>query len=189
MKIYICLIHYPVFDKNNKIITSSIVPYDIVDISRASKTFGVKNFYIVHPYKNQRETIKRVIKFWTEEKGSFYNEDRKEALKLLKIKGNLDEVIKEIKKNEDMDPKIILTSAKKYEENINYKFLKSLILTNPIILLFGTGWGIVKEKIRYDYILEPILGFPEDNDYNHLTVRSACSIILDRICYLFRRSS
>ena len=78
MKIYVALIHYPVFVKNKKIITSSIVPYDVVDISRASKTFGVKNFYIVHPYKNQRDTIKRVIKFWTEDRGSFYNEDRKE---------------------------------------------------------------------------------------------------------------
>ncbi|MGQ9845603.1 MAG: RNA methyltransferase [Caldisericia bacterium] len=189
MKIYIALIHYPVFDKNKRIITSSIVPYDIVDMSRASKTFNVKNFYVVHPYKNQRDTIKRVIKFWTLEKGSFYNEDRKKALELVKIKRSLKEVIKEIKKIEGIEPKIVLTCAKKYEENISYEFLKSIILKFPVLILFGTGWGIVKEKIMFDYILEPILGFPINNEYNHLTVRSACSIILDRICNLFRSSS
>lgn len=189
MKIYIALIHYPVFDKNSKIITSSIVPYDVVDISRASKTFSVRNFYIVHPYKNQRDTIKRVIKFWTEEKGSFYNEDRKEALKLVKIKRNLNEVIEEIRNIENIEPKIVLTSAKKYKENISFGFLKSIILKSPVLILLGTGWGIVKEKIKYDYILEPISGFPEGNEYNHLTVRSACSIILDRLCNLFRSPS
>jgi len=189
MKIYVALIHYPVFDKNKKIITSSIVPYDVVDISRASKTFGVKNFYIVHPFKNQRDTIKRVIKFWTEDRGSFYNKDRKEALKLVKIKKNLNEVVEDIKNIEKIEPKVILTSAKKSENSINYDFLKSIILKSPVIILFGTGWGIVKEKMKYDYILEPILGFPEDNEYNHLTVRSASSIILDRICNLFRGSS
>lgn len=188
MRIYIALIHNPVFDKNGKIITSSIVPYDIVDISRAARTFGVINFYVVHPFKSQRDTIKRVLKFWIEEKGSFYNEDRKEALKLVKIKRNLNEVIKEVKENEKIEPKIILTSAKKYEENINYEFLKDILSKYPIIILFGTGWGIVKDKIKYDYILEPIFGFPSNNNYNHLTVRSACSIILDRICNLFRGS-
>lgn len=187
--IYVAIIHYPVYDINKKIIVSSIVPYDIVDMSRACRTFGVKKFFIVHPFKAQRDTVKRIINFWTKEKGSFYNEDRKEALKLVKIKRNLNDVLKEIEKIENKKPKIILTSARKYEENINYEFLKSLILTDPIIILFGTGWGIVKEKIRYNYILEPISGFPEDNEYNHLTVRSACSIMLDRICNLFRRSS
>ncbi|MBC7195135.1 MAG: RNA methyltransferase [Caldisericia bacterium] len=183
--IYVCLIHYPVYDINRKVIVSSIVPYDIVDISRACRTFGVKKYFLVHPFKSQRDTVKRIIDFWTKEKGSFYNEDRKEALKLVEIKRNLKDVIKEIEKLENKTAKIILTSAKKYDNCINYKFLKKIINENPILLVFGTGWGIVVDKIKYDYILEPIYGFPKENSYNHLTVRSACSIILDRITQLF----
>lgn len=179
--IYVAIIHYPVYDINRKIIVSSIVPYDIVDMSRACRTFGVKKFFIIHPFKAQRETVKRIINFWTKEKGSFYNEDRKEALKLVEIKRNLNDVLKEIEKIENKKPKIILTSAKKYDGAIDYKTIKEIINENPTLIVFGTGWGIVVNKINYDYILEPIYGFPEGNDYNHLTVRSACSIILDRI--------
>lgn len=189
IRIYIALIHYPVYDKNSRIITSSIVPYDIVDISRASKTFGVKSFYVIHPFKNQRNTIKRIINFWTKEEGSFYNLDRKEALSLVKVKRNLNEALLDIEKIEKRKPKIILTSAKKYEKSIDYQVLKKLIINDPILIIFGTGWGIVINKIKYDFILEPIIGFPKENNYNHLTVRSACSIILDRIINLFRAFS
>ncbi|MCX8094660.1 MAG: RNA methyltransferase [Caldisericia bacterium] len=189
MRIYIALIHYPVYDINKKIIVSSIVPYDIVDISRAGRTFGVKKYFIVHPFKAQRETIKRIINFWTKERGSFYNEDRKEALKIVSIKRNLNEVIKYIENEEKEKPKIILTSARKFDNNISYRFLKEIIVQYPVLLVFGTGWGIVVDKVKYDYILEPIFGFPKENNYNHLTVRSACSIILDRITQLFSSQS
>ena len=42
----------------------------------------------------------------------------------------------------------------------------------PYLILFGTGWGLTSE------ILEPIRG---KTKYNHLCVRSAVSIILDRL--------
>jgi hypothetical protein len=49
----------------------------------------------------------------------------------------------------------------------------------PYLLIFGTGWGIAPEVVRNaDYRLEPIRG---TDDYNHLAVRSAVAIILDRI--------
>jgi hypothetical protein len=45
--------------------------------------------------------------------------------------------------------------------------------------MFGTGWGMIDELIeRADYYLDPIEGPVE---YNHLSVRSACAIILDRL--------
>jgi len=51
--------------------------------------------------------------------------------------------------------------------------------TAPFLILLGTGWGLTDEILaRSDYILEPIEG---DSDYNHLSVRSAAAIILDRL--------
>jgi hypothetical protein len=45
--------------------------------------------------------------------------------------------------------------------------------------LFGTGWGLTEELFdRADFILEPIKG---SGDYNHLSVRTAAAIILDRL--------
>ena len=49
----------------------------------------------------------------------------------------------------------------------------------PILLLFGTGFGIEAEVMKsFDYILAPVYG---SCDYNHLCVRSAVAIILDRL--------
>ena len=49
----------------------------------------------------------------------------------------------------------------------------------PYVLTLGTAWGLSQEFIeKADYILEPITGV---SDYNHLSVRSAASIILDRL--------
>ena len=51
--------------------------------------------------------------------------------------------------------------------------------TEPHLLVFGTGWGLAPEVIeRADLVLEPICG---PTDYNHLSVRSAAAIILDRL--------
>ena len=48
-----------------------------------------------------------------------------------------------------------------------------------MLLVFGTGWGLTAEMLaRADHILEPIRG---RRDYNHLSVRSAAAIILDRV--------
>ena len=49
----------------------------------------------------------------------------------------------------------------------------------PYMLMLGTGWGMSDELLaRADYFLEPIKG---PTDYNHLSVRAACAIMLDRI--------
>jgi hypothetical protein len=49
----------------------------------------------------------------------------------------------------------------------------------PVLLVFGTGWGLAPEILdSADALLEPIRGFGE---WNHLSVRSACAIALDRL--------
>jgi len=55
------------------------------------------------------------------------------------------------------------------------------------LILFGTGWGLTKEFLENecDYVLEPILG---SSDYNHLSVRSAAAIILDRLFAIDRKN-
>jgi hypothetical protein len=47
------------------------------------------------------------------------------------------------------------------------------------VLLLGTGWGLAHELIaRCEYILTPIYG---PTPYNHLPVRVAAGIMLDRL--------
>jgi hypothetical protein len=47
------------------------------------------------------------------------------------------------------------------------------------MILLGTGWGLADSVFaRSDLVLEPIAG---KDDYNHLSVRAASAIMLDRI--------
>ena len=49
----------------------------------------------------------------------------------------------------------------------------------PAMILFGTGFGLAPSVLdRADIVLNAILG---PGDYNHLSVRAAVSIILDRL--------
>lgn len=180
MNLYVVLLHYPVYNKNKDIIATSIVTHDIHDISRASKTFGVKKFYLVQPLENERKMVERIILFWNT-KGKDYNPNRLEAVSVISMKSDFESVIEEIESTEQAKPILIGTSAKKQEvENINFE-KTALFLTqnNTVVLIFGTGWGIANEiKCKLDYFLPPIEG---SGEFNHLSVRSAVSIILDRI--------
>ena len=72
------------------------------------------------------------------------------------------------------------TSAKS-KGSVSYQALRKEIEEDegPILLVFGTGWGIADEIFdKFDQVLPPIIGKTE---YNHLSVRSACAIILDRL--------
>ena len=82
---------------------------------------------------------------------------------------------------EGIEPKIITTSAKIFDNSVDYESLSKEIYEDdaPYFLLFGTGWGLIDEVMDTSYkILNPIRGKTE---YNHLSVRSAVSIILDRL--------
>jgi len=178
-KLYVGLMHYPMYDKEKNIVATSITNMDLHDISRSCKTFGVKNYYVINPLPAQRDIANRVLKHWQEGYGAFYNENRKEAFGVTKVKESLIEVIDEIEKLEGEKPLLVGTTARKKDNTISFDKLKSLTFEKPILLLFGTGWGFSDDMLAVcDYVLERIEGFDE---FNHLSVRSAVAIILDRL--------
>ena len=65
---------------------------------------------------------------------------------------------------------------------IGFQDLRELIFSDeqkPYLLLLGTGWGLAKEVMESaDYRLKPVSGY---TNYNHLSVRSAAAIMLDRL--------
>ncbi len=180
-RVYIGLLHYPMYNKRKDIITTSVTNLDLHDISRAARTYDVDGFFVVHPSENQHNLIKDIAVYWQEGYGGIYNPDRKEAFSLLTVTEDLKQVKDYIKKETGTDVYTVATDAKLHANSISYKKLKRLIFYEDIVLLvlFGTGWGIAEELMQQcDYILEPV---EPDRDYNHLSVRSAVSIILDRL--------
>ena len=182
-RVYTALVHYPVNDKNRRVITSSITNLDIHDIARCCRTYGVKGFYIVNPVKTLQKLTAKIIDHWQQGHGSTYNDTRKDALALVRLTDTLDETISSIEKECGTRPTIVATSARKNREVaiITFAKLRAVLEKDkfPVVILFGTGWGLADSVLASaDYVLAPIVGRGE---YNHLSVRGAAAIILDRI--------
>ena len=180
MRVYTALLHYPVYNKEKRVVATSLTTLDIHDIARASRTYGVKRYFVVQPIENHLWLANKLLSFWQGGHGREYNPKRWEALKLVRAVPYFEDALAEIEKEEGEKPKVVVTTAKEHPNAISYKFLREKIKEGePIVICFGTGWGLTEEFIdSADYILEPVKGTP---DYNHLSVRSAASIILDRL--------
>ncbi len=181
MGLYIGLLHYPVYNKNGEKITSAITNLDLHDLSRLSKTFGAKRFYVINPLKDQQRLAESIVRHWKEGYGATYNIDRKEAIEVIEITPSLEEAIEKITVQEKERPLLIATRASEYDDKaLTYNRARKLLNSDrAVFLLFGTAWGMHDEILNtVDLVLEPIRG---TGDYNHLSVRSAAGIILDRL--------
>lgn len=181
MRLYIGLLHYPVYNKNYEKIASSITNFDLHDLSRLSRTYGVRRLFVITPLKDQQDLIKRILSHWTIGYGARYNNDRKEAIELIRVSESLDTTVKEISEIEGDTPLLIATDASKQPEgSITFSRTKEILISEKtVLILLGTAWGLHEEVIKAaDFSLEPIEG---ENGYNHLSVRTAAGIILDRL--------
>ena len=179
--IHLALVHFPVYNKVGEIVVSSVTTLDVHDISRVCRTYGAGSFYVVTPLKTQKELVERMVSHWMKGFGAEYNPTRKDALQQTKVIKSLDEVIKELTEQSGEKPRVVVTSAKEVPNSIGYKSLREKLSEGggPVLLVFGTGWGLEKNLIKNaDYVLEPIQG---NSGFNHLPVRGAIAIILDRL--------
>lgn len=179
--LYIVLLHYPVYNREGRVVTTAIANMDIHDIARVAKTYAVQGFYIVNPIEEQRKMAGEIIRHWRNGYGASFNEDRRTAFELVHVRENLQGVIDDIGAKEKCLPKMIVTGANFSGEVVKFNELQKILQNDPspYLLVFGTGSGIADEICKLaDYRLEPIKGI---KDYNHLSVRSAVAIILDRL--------
>ena len=178
--LYLGLVHYPILNKHNEIVQTSVTNLDIHDIARSASTYGLNKYFIVTPDKSQEEYINKVIGFWHSDTGQAYNPDRSRALSIIKIIDSIESSIKMITTQEGMQPIVITTTARNMNKQISFTEVSNFSKKNqPVLLLFGTGHGLTESVHNdADFILQPIEG---TGDYNHLSVRSAVAIVLDRI--------
>lgn len=178
----VALMHYPTKDRVGKLVATNITNFDIHDIARACRVYGIDRYYLVHPLKEQLMFVERVLDHWNVGEGAKFNPMRKTALRDVKTAENLEKAL--------VDwgypgARIVATHARALpgKEAYTFKSFKTALETeeNPYVLIFGTGFGLTQEFMETCYgVLEPIRGSSED-DYRHLSVRSAVSICLDRL--------
>lgn len=179
--VYICVLHYPAVNKEGRWVCTSFTTLDFHDIARPARTYELAAYYIVQPLEAQQFIIEQQLKYWTEGFGATFNPRRSMAGSMVRIASSLTEVIEQINKEKGVYPKLIATSAKIYPQTVSYSRMREIIdkREDVFLILLGTGWGMPSELVEScDYVLEPILGA---GNYNHLSVRNAAAIIMDRL--------
>ncbi len=191
--VYLALLHYPITNRNGQLVTTAVTNLDIHDIARSCRTFDLKGYFIVTPIEMQHELVGRILNHWRDEKSREYHPDRFAAVSLVRLVKNFDEVKAAIaSENGGELPEVVLTDAKTHPNSVSYPdYRKELARlstgerTKPSVIVFGTGWGVSDVFFpEVHRILAPVYGpegEQEKGGYNHLSVRSAVAIILDRL--------
>lgn len=179
--LFVALIHYPVLNRNGRVVTSAITSLDLHDIARSACTYGVRAMYMVHPVAEQREFALRVLDHWRLDHGRLYDSRRREALELVEVVEDLEAALKAASVLANAYPILVYTSARA-SGGASYRELRSRVEENggpPFMLMLGTGFGLAPVmRHRADLVLNAVRG---PGEYNHLSVRAAASVILDRL--------
>jgi hypothetical protein len=179
--LYLALLHHPVLDKNGLVVTTAVTNMDIHDIARSARTYGVRAFYVATPVRALQALAAKIIEHWQTGYGSTYNATRKDALRLVRLERDLDSIILAVERETGTQPRLVATSARGGPNRTTFAGLRSQLEASPepYLIVLGTGWGLAPEVTeRADVMLEPLRG---PSDYNHLSVRSAAAVILDRL--------
>ena len=179
--LYVALLHHPVYDRRGMIVTTALTNIDVHDIARSCKTFGVCAFYVVTPIDAHRALARRIVRHWQSGHAAEYNRTRHDALALVRLERSLEGVEIDIERATGLLPQKIATSARQLPNAVDHRRLRETIASDPgpFLLMLGTGWGLAAEVVdRAHHCMAPITGI---EGYNHLSVRAAAAILLDRL--------
>ncbi|EPR41675.1 tRNA (guanine-N(1)-)-methyltransferase [Desulfovibrio sp. X2] len=176
--LHVALLHHPVMTGERKVGTTSLTNLDLHDISRVSRSYGVCSVFAATPLEDQRALAESLVAHWTTGPGAAANPDRAEALSLVRIVPDLETAVRELARETGRPPLVVATSARG-AGTITVRGLRERLAGEAVLLLLGTGHGLAPEVLdTADFTLRPIRPF---GDYNHLPVRAAAAVLLDRL--------
>ena len=179
-RIAIALVHHPVLDGQGGVVTTAVTNLDVHDLSRSARTYGCTDYFVAHPIAAQRALCERILAHWTDGSSGKRIPDRREALTVLRVVESLDAAIEALGGRANVE--VWFTAARSLGETLSFPDARARAEGDgkTILVVFGTGWGLAPSVLEGgDALLEPIRAVR--GDYNHLSVRSACAIALDRL--------
>lgn len=182
MNTYLALVHHPIRNKIGEVVTTSVTNLDIHDISRSCRTFGIKKYFLVTPLPLQKDLVHEILNHWKTDAANAFNPDRQDALSIAEAQDSVEDAVSRVLELEGKKPIIVVTGANFREYDGSVQSLKDLASKDgrPVLVLFGTGWGLHQNILDMaEFKLSPIVSLNSDG-YNHLSVRSAVAIYLDR---------
>jgi tRNA (guanine37-N1)-methyltransferase len=183
---HLALVHHPVHDRTGKVVTTSVTNLDIHDLARSTYTYGLAAYHLVTPVTSQREKAAHIASLWVDEaRPPPATGSRAGALARVRTAASVEDVIAELTAEHGRPPVVVATSARRESfpaagRRTPAELLAELVLDpSPLLILLGTGWGLADALIpSVSRVLAPIEGA---SDWNHLSVRSAGAILLDRL--------
>ncbi len=179
----LALVHYPVLDKAGAVVTTAITNLDLHDISRSVRAYGLSALYVVHPIAAQRALAQRVKDHWLEGSGGRRIPDRRAALERLVIVESLEAARQAFVTASGAEVELWSTAARALPGTTLEHAAARAELARPgpsVLLVFGTGWGLAPGVLAGSRQLAPLGGAAPDG-WNHLSVRAAAAILLDRL--------
>ncbi|MCJ2166147.1 MULTISPECIES: tRNA (guanosine(37)-N1)-methyltransferase TrmD [unclassified Pseudodesulfovibrio] len=182
--LYIALCHYPVVNKFGEKVAVSVTNLDLHDMARVARSYGLGGFYATTPIEDQKSLAGKLLSHWKQGAGSQANPDRAEAFSKVKVFDDIDSAVLDIEAQTGQCPRLAATSARldrrrEAQPALTYGEVQNWLANSPVLLIFGTGHGLAEEVLsKTDGILRPLRYL---DDYNHLSVRSAVAIIVDRL--------
>jgi hypothetical protein len=186
-KTAVVLLHYPVTNRAGDIITTSVTNLDIHDIARSCRTYEIDHYYLVTPILEQKELVGRILGHWSTPKSQEWHPDRFEALSRIQILPYFEQVKADLNtRYPGMKLEVAMPDARPLPNQLSYRDIRkkweSEAESSIKIVVYGTGWGVSPAFFsEVNTFLGPIYGPLGKDGYNHLSVRAAAAIILDRL--------
>lgn len=185
---HLALVHHPVHDRTGAVVTTSLTNFDIHDLARSTMTYGLAAYHLVTPVTSQREKAEHIAGLWLAEnpvRKPPATGSRAGALARVRTAASIEQVIDELTADYGIAPWVVATSARRESfpgaarRTPAELAAEGIDQPGPLLLLLGTGWGLADALIpSVSRLLAPIEG---GSDWNHLSVRSAGAILLDRL--------
>jgi tRNA (guanine37-N1)-methyltransferase len=179
---HLALVHHPVVDRIGTVITTALTNFDIHDLARSSMTYGLAALHLITPVTSQRDKAEHIARLWM---GDDQGEQRARALELVRTADAIETVIATLTAEHGRTPAVVATSAKASSfpgvprRHPLELVAESALDPSPLLILLGSGWGLADALIpSVSRVLTPIEGA---SDWNHLSVRSAGAVLLDRL--------
>lgn len=209
MDIFTALVHHPVLSRGGQLMTSAVTNLDVHDFARISRTYDCAGTFIVTPVAEQLRLVDSIRTHWSppdpaapEGGGQSTNPSRTEAFSRLQPTPSIEAAIAAITARTGHAPYVIATSARPehrlpQHHDLGWEEARACFAQpdgfvvgppgsprfHTALILFGTAWGLSPEALATaQAMLPPVNAVPARAGYNHLPVRAACAIILDRVC-------
>ena len=184
----IALVHHPVYNMRRETVVTAITNLDVHDLARLARTYDLRRFYVVTPVAAQQALAERIVEHWVSGEGGARNALRREAMQRVGVAADVAAAARDMEEREGRRPELVATGARPRGVVTGYDEARRRLSApapgepeaGPVLLLFGTGWGLHDDVVaQCDWTLAPIEG--AGTGYNHLSVRTAVGIILDRL--------